>query len=431
MTLKTLLSASLASLILLTTQAHSFEQIDKMIAQVDEDVILESELKRKVAQARGQILLRGGQLPSEEVLEKELLEQLILQSIQFQMAQRSGVKVQLAELQQIANQIAGQNGMSLSEFRLKLAEEGTPYEIFLDDLHKEVVTSRFREGYVSRRIQISEKEVDSIVQAMNAQNRIEYHLGHILLSVEENADEDTIEATKQRAIGLVQEIQAGKDFSQTAYRESSSPDSESGGDFGWKTEEDMPTLFADVVHYMEVGEVSRPIRSPSGFHILKLFQKRGEEHHLVQQNNARHILIRPDAITTDEEARSLLARVREKVIAGEADFNDEAKKHSDDPGTANLGGELGWNNVGVYDPVFEQVLGSLEKNEISEPFQSSFGWHIVQLLDRREDDQTDEMKKQQAARILQQRKFSEEVENWLREIRDEAYVQKIVVEDDA
>ena len=172
----------------------------------------------------------------------------------------------------------------------------------------------------------------------------------------------------------------------------------------------MPTLFADVVYYMNTGEVSRPIQSPSGFHILKLLEKRGEQQHLVQQTNSRHILIKPDAITTSDEAQALLARIRENVLAGNADFNEQAKKHSDDPGTANLGGELGWNNVGIYDPVFNQVLDNLEIDEISQPFQSSFGWHIAQLTGKRESDQTDDMKKQQAARILQQRKFSEEVE---------------------
>lgn len=405
------------------------EVIDKVIAHVDEDVILQSELDRKMIQAKQQIRSRGGQLPPEDVLRKELLEQLIIQSLQYQMARRSGMQLQPAELQQYASQVAQGNGMSLDEFRLNLAQQGISYELFLDDLRKEILTGQLRDAFVARRIQISDKEIDSLIQSMNAQNQVEYNLGHILIAVPENADEKTESEAKQKAFAVIKELKAGADFAETAQAVSSSPDAAEGGDFGWRTESTMPTLFANVVSFLRKGEVSQPIRSPSGFHILKIKDKRGEQQHLVQQTNARHILIRPDAITTEADAKQQLSNIRQRVQAGEADFAEEAKKHSDDPGSAKLGGNLGWNNLGVYDPVFEQTLANLDINEISEPFQSSFGWHIVQLLGRRTDDQTDAMKRQQALRILQQRKFGEEVENWIRELRDEAYVKKIVEED--
>lgn len=405
------------------------EVIDKVIAHVDEDVILQSELDRKMVQAKQQIRSRGGQLPPEDVLKKELLEQLIVQSLQYQMALRSGLQMQPAELQQYATQVAQNNGMSLDEFRLYLAQQGITYELFLDDLRKEILTGQFRDAYVSRRIKISDKEIDSLIQAMNAQNQVEYNLGHILVSVPENADEQTESQAKQKAFAVIKELKAGADFAETARAVSSSPDAQEGGDFGWRTESNMPNLFANVVSFLREGEISQPIRSPSGFHILKLKDKRGEQQHLVQQTNVRHILIRLDAITTEADAKQQLQNIRQRVLAGNADFSDEAKKHSDDPGSAKLGGNLGWNNLGVYDPVFEQTLAELGVNEISEPFQSNFGWHIVQLLGRRTDDQTDAMKRQQAMRILQQRKFSEEVENWVRELRDGAYVKKIVEED--
>ncbi|WP_417445831.1 peptidylprolyl isomerase [Kangiella sp.] len=405
------------------------EVIDKVIAHVDEDVILQSELNRKVIQAKQQIRSRGGQLPPEDILRKELLEQLIIQSLQYQMAQRSGMQLQPAELQQYAAQVAQNSGMTLDEFRLNLAQQGISYELFLADLRKEILTGQLRDAFVSRRIKISDKEIDSVIQSMNAQNQVEYHLGHILISVPEDADEDTENQAKQKAIAVMKKLKAGADFTETAKAVSNSPDAQEGGDFGWRTESNMPTLFANVVSFLDTGDVSQPIRSPSGFHILKIKDKRGEQQHLVQQTNSRHILIRPDAITTEEDAKQQLQNIRQRVLAGEADFGDEAKKHSDDPGSAKLGGELGWNNLGVYDPVFEQTLAGLDDNEISEPFQSSFGWHIVQLLGRRTNDQTDAMKRQQAMRILQQRKFGEEVENWIRELRDEAYVKKIVEED--
>lgn len=429
MTLKHLISACLLVATLATPAAYSAETIDKVIAHVDQDVILQSELDRKMAQAKEQIRARGGQLPSESLLKKELLEQLIVQSLQYQMASKSGIQVQPAELQQFATRVAKQNGMELDEFRLYMAQKGIAYELFLDDLRKEVITSRFRDAFVSRRIKISEKEIDSLVKAMNAKSQAEYHLGHILIAVDEGADQAVADKAKAEALDIMRQLQQGADFSEIAQQHSDGGDAAEGGDFGWNTEQNLPELFRNPVYYLNTGETSRPIRSPAGFHILKLYEKRGDLEHVVQQTNARHILVSPDAITTAQDAQDLLNHIRKQVLAGEADFADMAKKHSDDPGSGNLGGELGWNNVGVYDPVFEETLANLEIDEISQPFQSSFGWHIVQLTGKRQDDQTDEMKRQQAAKILQKRKFSEEVENWVREIRDEAYVKKVVEED--
>ncbi|AOE49117.1 peptidylprolyl isomerase [Kangiella sediminilitoris] len=432
MTLKHLISACLlvtSFSVLMAPAAKGAETIDKVIAQVDQDVILQSELNRKILQAKGQILSRGGQLPPENVLEKELLEQLIIQSLQYQMAARSGMQVQPAELQQIAASVAKQEGMTLDEFRLNMEQQGIAYELFLDDLRKEILTSRFREAFVSRRIKISEKEINSLVKAMDAKSNIEYQLGHILVAVDEDASDSEVASAKEEALGLKQQIEQGAEFEEIAKKHSDASDASKGGDFGWSTEENLPELFRSPVYYMDQGDISRLIRSPAGFHILKLRDKRGDMEHVVQQTKARHILIRPDAITTTKDAKDLLHHIRKEVIAGKSDFGDMAKKYSDDPGSANLGGELGWNNAGVYDPVFEETLSNLEVNEISQPFQTSFGWHIVQLTGKRQDDQTDDMKRQQAAKILRQRKFSEEVENWIREIRDEAYVKKVVEED--
>lgn len=432
MTLKHLFSACMlvAAITALTPQnAHSAETIDKVIAHVDQDVILESELDRKVIQAKDQIRSRGGQLPADSLLEKELLEQLIIQSLQYQMASRAGMQVQPAELQQISTRVAQQNNMSLEEFRLHIQQKGIAWELFLDDLRKEIVSSRFRDAFVARRIKISDKEIDSLVKAMNAKSNVEYHLGHILIAVQEDAEQSQIDAAKAKALDIERQLQQGADFVEMAQEHSDGSAAAGGGDFGWNTEQNLPELFRTPVYYLEKGEVSTPIRSPAGFHVLKLYDKRGDLEHVVQQTNSRHILVRPDAITTEADAIDLLNHIRDEVMAGEADFGNMAKKHSDDPGSANLGGELGWNNVGAFDPAFEETLANLNINEISEPFQSSFGWHIVQLTGQRQDDQSEDMKRQQAAKILRQRKFSEEVENWIREIRDEAYVKKVVEEE--
>ncbi|GAA4344448.1 peptidylprolyl isomerase [Kangiella taiwanensis] len=431
MTLKHLISACLlvASVALTAQTAHSAETIDKVIAHVDQDVILQSELDRKILQAKDQIQARGGQLPPDSVLKKELLEQLIIQSLQYQMASRAGMQVQPAELQQFANRVAQQNNMSLEEFRLEIQTKGMAWELFLNDLRKEIVTSRFRDAYVARRIKISEKEIDSLVKAMNAKSQVEYQLGHILVAVDEGASDSEVETAKSKALDIANQLKQGADFAEMAQKHSDGSEAASGGDFGWNTEQSLPELFRTPVYYLERGKVSTPIRSPAGFHILKLYDKRGDLEHVVQQTKSRHILVRPDAITTEQDAIELLNHIREEVLAGKAEFGNLAKKHSDDPGSANLGGELGWNNVGAFDPAFEDTLSSLEVNEISQPFQSSFGWHIVQLTGKRQDDQSEDMKRQQAAKILRQRKFSEEVENWIREIRDEAYVKKVVEEE--
>ncbi|MBV34693.1 MAG: SurA domain-containing protein [Rickettsiales bacterium] len=432
MTLKHLISACLLAVSVATLaplSAQSAETIDKIIAHVDQDVILKSELDRKILQAKEQIRARGGQLPPDSLLEKELLEQLIVQSLQYQMANRAGMQVQPAELQQFATRVAQQNNMSLDEFRLHMQQKGIAWPLFLDDLRKEIVTARFRDAYVARRIKISDKEIDSLVKSMDAKSNVEYLLGHILIAVDENATESEVAQSKKKALELSNQLKSGADFAEIAKQHSDGSEASEGGDFGWNSEQSLPELFRTPVYYLKKGAVSTPIRSPAGFHILKLYDKRGDLEHVVQQTKSRHILVRPDAITTESDAIDLLNHIREQVMAGEADFGNMAKKHSDDPGSANLGGELGWNNVGAFDPAFEETLSNLEVDEISKPFQSSFGWHIVQLTGKRKDDQSEDMKRQQAAKILRQRKFSEEVENWIREIRDEAYVKQVVEED--
>lgn len=424
-----LLSALSLNTGFMLTQTSKAEVIDKVVAQVEEDVILQSELERKMSQIRQQINARGGEMPPTEVLQKEVFKNLILESIQLQMARRAGVQVTDAELQHFAEQIAQRNGMSLTDFRLKLASENLPFAVFLNDLRNEIMVSRVREGMVNQRIKISKKEVDSIVQSMDSQQQVEYQLGHILIKVPEDADDDTVARYKEKAQSIRQQIEAGSDFATMAVDNSEGPNAKQGGDFGWKSDATMPSLFSDVVYYMKKGDVSELIRSPSGFHILELRDKRGEQQHMVYQVNSRHILVQPNAITSEADAQALLAHLREQILSGKKEFSDVAKQYSKDPGSANLGGELGWQSPNIYDPIFKEQLEQLSVNQISQPFKSSFGWHIVQLLGERQEDQTQEMKQNQAAQVLRKRKFNEEVETWLREIRDEAYVKQVVEED--
>lgn len=405
------------------------EVIDKVIAHVDEDVILQSELDRKVAQAKQQISSRGGQLPPDSILDKEILEQLIVDRIQLQMARKSGITISDAELQQFVQRLAQNNNMSVDEWRLFLASQGINYQLFLQDLNNEILVSRFREAFVSRQIQISEKEIESVIKKMEEDSQATYHLGHILIHIPEQADEALIDEKTKLAISIKKKLESGEDFAELAKIHSSGPNAQNGGDFGKLTLSEMPTLFSNRVSFMNAEEVSDPIRSQTGLHILKVFDIKGLTKHIVKQKHSRHILVKTDKITTDEEAQRLLNAIYERVKAGEADFAEEARKHSDDPGSANLGGDLGWQPSGVFDPAFEQQLNALEEGEMSRPFRSQFGWHIVQFLGERNQDQTQEMKKEQAMKILHQRKFNEEVESWLQEIRTQAYVRKIVEED--
>lgn len=409
--------------------AQVFERI---IAIVNDDVILHSELTRRLETVRAQLKRQGVALPDAEKLRAQVLERMILDSIQLQLAERAGVRVSDAELNATIERIARRNGMTLEQFKARLTADGESYPLFREDLRHEIMISRVRQGMVGRRIFISEREVDDMVKLMESQgaNRIQYRLGHILVAIPETATPEDIEAARKKAADLVKQLRAGADFARLAVAYSDAQDALQGGDMGWRTAGQMPSLFVPIAKRLKVGEVADPVRSGSGLHILKLLDKKGDmAQKLVREVRARHILLKPSKILSDEQARLKLLELRDRILKGE-DFAVLAKQYSEDLGSASEGGDLGWASPDIYTPKFKEVVNQMQAGELSMPFRSQFGWHIVRVEGWRTSDQTETAKREQARQLLFQRKFEEAAETWLRQLRAEAYV-KILDETDS
>lgn len=418
---------SLAALAALPVQAaDTATVIDGIIAQVDEDVVLYSELDRRVNSVSQQIGGRGGRLPPRDVLRKQVLERLITDSVQLQMAKRGGVRISDEQLNATIADIARGNRLSPEQFRQALASEGVSYPVFREDIRGEMMIGQVRQRAVSRRVFISEQEVTGVLAQMEEQGSApsEYRLGHIMIAVSENASSADLQKAQAKADAIAEKVRSGADFSEQAIANSAGQEALEGGDLGWRNLNQLPTLFAEAVRRLKKDEVAQVLRSPGGFHILKVMDLRGGEQGttMVTQSHARHILVKTSAVVDDAQAREKLIDLRDQVLKG-ADFQVLAKANSEDTGSASEGGDLGWANPGQFVPEFEKEMSRLAAKEISAPFKSPFGWHIIQLLDRRTQDQTDEIKKNRAAQILQKRKFDEETEIWLRELRIEAYVK--------
>ncbi len=405
------------------------EILDRVVALVDKDVILASELVRRTNSIIVQIKERQQTVPPIDKLREQVLERLITESLQLQMAKRVGVRVSDTELDATLERMAAENKTTLAQFKQSIESQGTSWAIFREDFRDEIMISRVRSGVVSRRIQVSDKEIDALVAQINQQgeSQTQYSIGHILLPLAESASPEEVASLREKAQQLVNELRNGANFQEYAITYSSGQNALSGGNLGWASLSQMPTLFAGSVRNMKVGEVSEPLRSGSGLHILRLNESKGGfETHEVLQTHARHILISPNEITSDEAAKAKAELIWQRLKDGE-DFAELATEFSDDKGTAAIGGDLKWTDPGTFVPEFTKMMDSLAVNEIGEPIRSEFGWHIIEVLGRRNQDQTEEKKRERAFRILQKRKFDEEMQVWLRELRDQAYI-KIVDE---
>jgi peptidyl-prolyl cis-trans isomerase SurA len=395
--------------------------LDRIVAVVDEGAIMLSELEERTALIRRQM---GDRRPPEEALRRQVLERLVVDRIQLQQAAQLGIRVDDLTLNRTMQQLAASNGVDLEGFREALIADGIDYERFREQIRDEITISRLRQRVVESRISVSDDEIDDFIamQSASLDPNVEYRLAQILIALPEAASPEQIGAARERAEALRARIEAGAGFADLAVQESQGQRALEGGDLGWRAAGELPTLFARVVPLMEVGAVSEPIRSPSGFHLVQLTDRRGEARNLVRQTRARHILITPNALLSDEEARLRLASLRRRIQGGE-DFAALARANSDDRGSAAEGGDLGWADPGNFVAEFETVMNSLLPGELSEPFRSQFGWHMVQVLERREIDTAREQTRAQARESLRQRKLNEELELWLRRIRDEAFVE--------
>ena len=394
---------------------------DKVLAVVDEDVVLKSEFDERMQQIRNQIAT--GALPANippAELQKQILDQLIMENLQLQLAMRSGIRIDDNRLNQALTQIAQQNGLSFDEFRNRLNQDGQ-YQNVREQIRKEMMISNLQNGSINQRITISRQEVENYLRSQSAQTDIapEYRVQHILVPVE-NPTQNALQ--KELADLLYQRLIDGADIMQLAGSRQIQGLPVSGGDLaGWRKVESLPTMFRSVVPSLVVGEVSQPFTSDSGFHIVKLIDKRGGSELQVNQSHIRHLLIRPNEIRTPEQTETLIHELYQRIQNGE-DLADLARVYTDDPSTMVSGGDLDWITEGQLPPQFEAVTRELEIGEFSQPFQVDDGWHIAQVLERRVEDVTEENKRFQAEQILRERKYENELENWMNEIRDTAYI---------
>ena len=409
---------------LISTNTYSkIELIDRVVAVVDSGVIMESQLNSRVEEILIRLKNDKAELPPLNLLEEQVLDRLIIEEIQLQLADRAGIKISDSELNQTLSRVSSQNNLSLEEFRLKLEAEGTSYKSFRDTIKKELIIQRVQRGKVGAKIDISEQELENFINSEEGRTQLaeQYNVQHILLSVKSGLSEIEIEAIENEAVSLLERLENGESFEKLAASYSAGQKALEGGFLGWRTSAELPSLFAEVVTGLTVGEVAQPVRSGAGFHILKLTEKRGNTVKFLDQTLARHILVQPSEIRTENQAEILINDIFKRLKEGE-DFKQLARQFSEDPGSKMDGGELGWSNPGDYDPAFEMTLNATEIGQLSEPVKSSFGWHIIEVMDRRNEDVSQEEQKNRAYQIIFKRKFDQELQSTLIELRAEAYV---------
>ncbi len=401
------------------------EFLDGVAAIVNEGVVLKSQLKTQIEVIRERALAQNMQLPPEEILEEQVLERLILSEVQLQRAARIGLAVSDEMLNQQIAAIAQSNGIAFEDMPRALAAEGVDYGEFRRTLREDFTVEQLRRIEVGQSINVSEREIEQCIADLegNVVANSEYELSHILLTMPETASADVVAETQALANQIYAQLQNGADFRQLAARYSAGPTALEGGSLGWLDGQQVPTLFADVLQDMDAGDVAPPIRAASSFHIVKIDNLRSAvQRSEVNQARVRHILIMPDEIIDDATAKQRLDETLGKIRAGE-DFGEQAKLISDDPGSANLGGELGWADPNTYAPEFEQTIANSEIGVISEPFRTQFGWHILEVQERRVYDNTDDLKRRNCDLRIRNGKMEEESQLWMQRLRDEAFVE--------
>ena len=396
--------------------------LESIVAVINDDVVLASELEFEVSEVRAQIEQRGGQMPQPHLLQRQVLERLVIRSLQLQVAKVIGVQVADDELDSTIAGIAQRNNLSLEQFAEAVVQRGVPYAEYRENVREEMMLERVRRQEVERRAVVTPREIDQFLASNPQSDDAEYLVSHILISLRGQATPEEIQKNQVRAEATWEHItEKGNEFKTTATAYSDAPDALDGGSLGWRKRVQLPTIFADQVVKMSPGEVSKPIRSSAGFHIMRLDEKRQGKPVLSHQVQARHILIKPDAVRTPEQVKTKLDELRAAILGG-AVFEDLAKANSEDPGSKSDGGLLDWSELNVYAPEFAKVLETLPEGEISKPFPTQFGWHIVKVLDRRDHDVTDLARRNRAGGQLRQRKIEEQGQLWLQRLRDEAYL---------
>ena len=427
MDLKKTCNNALLALLLTTvsvTASAQLEILDRVAAVVDEDVVLESEVQRRLASIYAQIKQSGTQPPPQEILLQQVLERLISERLQLNMGFDAGVRITDAELNEALGRIASSNELTMEQYAEQVHASGSTLSNVREEIRNEMILMRVQQGQVMRRIRISSQELDNFLNSEEGRfmTSPDVNVGHILLPVPSGKSNAEVNAILQRAQGLLDEANSGTDFRQLAIANSADQTALQGGDLGWRKMAQLPGVFIEAVEQLEIDQISEPIRSDAGYHLIKLYERKGGGEQLIEQHFARHILIKPNQIRDEATVISQLTELRERIKAGD-DFALLSKEFSEDPGSALNGGELGWSTPGMFVPEFEQTMGSIEIDEVSAPFLSQFGWHILQVTERRNQDFSENITRNRAQSLLRQRKYEEELQVWLQEIRDEAFVE--------
>ena len=414
MRLLKLLTATLLMVLAPLTQAET-KWLDKIVAIVDDDIILASELDTRIESIQANIQRSGKEGPPPEQLRKEVLDLLILENIQLQLANRYGLRIEDEELNAAVARIAASNNLTLAQFQQALTASGASYLAVREQISKEMILQRVQMGNVNQRIQISDQEIQSFLKSEEGRQRTapEYHFSHVLIPVASDASSAERQKAESLAISLSTKMRAGKniDNANNAFNIS---------DLGWRKSTELPSLFTEVAAKMNDNDVSEPIKSASGFHIIQLLESRGVKQ-MVKQTRASHILLKPSAIRSEAQTIALAKDLRQRILNGES-FRDLAKEYSEDIGSAQEGGDLGWTTPGQLVPEFQKAMDETNPGEIHEPIASNYGWHVIKVVERRNQDVTADMRKQIARNIIHERKYADELDIWLRKIRSEAFV---------
>ena len=416
----------LGALLLGSAANAAVQQLDSVAAIVDNDVIMKSQVDQRVREVQQTIAKRGSGVPPGEALQQQVLERLILENLQLQLGDRSGIRITDEELNQAIGTIAERNNMTVEQFRAALAHDGLSFNDAREQVRREMIISRVRQRRVAERIQVSEQEVKNFLASDmgKAQLSEELHLANILIPTPDSASSDQIQAAARKAQDLYGKLKQGADFGQLAIANSASESALEGGDMGWRKAAQLPPPFGDMLGSMQAGDVTPPARTPGGFIIIKLLEKRGGQGQAQMRDevHVRHILIKPSEIRSEEETKRLAQKIYDRIENGD-DFSELAKSFSEDPGSALNGGDLNWVDPNSLVPEFRQVMNDTPQGTLSKPFKTAYGWHVLEVLGRRATDATNQARDQQALTVLRNRKYDEELQTWLRQIRDEAYVE--------
>ncbi|QEY59844.1 molecular chaperone SurA [Pseudomonas sp. C27(2019)] len=424
MLIKPLSALMLASSLLVGTASATVQQLDRVAAIVDNDVVMYSQYQTRLKEVQQTISKRGVEIPPEDVLRQQVMERLIIDTIQLQMAERSGIRISDEELSASMATIAERNGLTQQEFEQALAADGLSLEDAQEQIRQEMTISRVRQYRVAERIQVTDQEVQNFLASDLGKMQLaeEYQLANILIPVPDGASSEELAKAQRDVESVVQQLEQGGDFAQLAIRYSASENALEGGEMGWRKAAQLPPPFDRLLSSMSIGQVTQPTRTAGGIIMLKLLDKRGGDVVYRDETHARHILLKPSEIRSPEATQTLATRLYERLRNGE-DFAELAKQFSEDPGSALNGGDLNWIDPNSLVPAFREVMARTAIGELSKPFESQFGWHVLQVIDRRSTDSSEQMREQQAINLLRNRKYDEELQTWLRQIRDEAYVE--------